>query len=182
MVSLRCKIAVKAELRNLGLQYFVIDFGEVEILEDITIEQIEKLRFQLRKSGLEILDDKKGFLIDKIKNVIIEMINESDELPDGDHSAYISEKLGLDYKDISNIFSEVKGITIQQFIILHKIEKAKELILYDELNPKEISKKLKYTNVAHLANQFKKITGLTPPYYKELKQKRIENLKNLRFI
>jgi len=170
---------VKEELKALGLHYVVVDLGVVEILENITPEQHRKLKFELQKSGLELLDDKKAILIDKIKNVIIEMIHYADELPDEKYSVYISKKLGLDYTYLASIFSEVKGITIQHFIILHKIEKAKELILYDELNLTEISYKLNYSSVAHLSNQFKKITGLSPSYYKELKGMRQTNLENL---
>src|SRR4029078_6161347 len=134
---------------------------------------------RLLKSGLELLDDKRSILIERIKNVITEMIHYSDELPTQNYSDYISEKLEYDYTYLSNIFSEVKGITIQQFIIIHKIERVKELLLYDELNLTEISYKLHYSSVAHLSNQFKKITGLSPSFYKKLKQKRKENLENL---
>ena len=178
MVSLRCKLMVKEELKQLGLHYVVLDLGMVDVLEEITEQQREQLKINLLKSGLELMDDKKSILIDKIKNVIIEMIHYSDELPDINYSDYISEKLNYDYTYLSNIFSEVKGITIQQFIIIHKIEKAKELLLYDELNLTEISYKLHYSSVAHLSNQFKKVTGLSPTYYKLLKQKRKENLEN----
>ena len=179
MVSQRCKMLVKEELKALGLHYMAVDLGIVEILENITQEQHDKLKIELSKSGLELLDDKKAILIDKIKNVIIFMIHYSDELPDENYSMYISEKLGLDYTYLANTFSEVKGITIQHFIIMHKIEKVKELLLYNELNLTEISYKLKYSSVAHLSNQFKKITGHTPSYYKELRKKRDENLENL---
>ena len=178
MVSLRCKLMVKEELKQLGLHYVVLDLGMVDVLEEITEQQREQLKINLLKSGLELMDDKKSILIDKIKNVIIEMIHYSDELPDINYSDYISEKLNYDYTYLSNIFSEVKGITIQQFIIIHKIEKAKELLLYDELNLTQISYKLHYSSVAHLSNQFKKVTGLSPTYYKLLKQKRKENLEN----
>ncbi len=179
MVSLRCKMIVREELMNLGLKYIVIDLGMVEVMEDITEEQHDKLKENLLRSGLELLDDKRSILIDKIKNVIIEMIHYSDELPKVNYSDYISEKLGYDYTYLSNIFSEVKGITIQNFIIIHKIEKVKELLLYDELNLTEISYKLHYSSVAHLSNQFKKITGLSPSFYKQLKVKRDGNLENL---
>lgn len=179
MVSLRCKMLVKEELRKLGLQYVVVDLGTVEILEDITEQQREQLRVNLLKSGLELMDDKKSILIEKIKNVIIEMVHYSDEMPDVNYSTYISEKLNLDYTYLSNIFSEVKGITIQQFIIIHKIERVKELLLYDELNLTEISYKLNYSSVAHLSNQFKKVTGLSPTFFKRLKQKREQNLENI---
>lgn len=178
MVSLRCKMMVKEELKKLGLHYVVLDLGMVDVLEEITEEQRELLKVNLLQSGLELMDDKRSILIDRIKNVIIEMIHYSDELPETNYSDYISEKLNYDYTYLSNIFSEVKGITIQQFIIIHKIEKVKELLLYDELNLTEISYKLHYSSVAHLSNQFKKVTGLTPTFYKQLKQKRKANLEN----
>ncbi len=176
MVSLRCKMMVKEELKKLGLHFVIVDLGMVEILEDITLEQRILLKANLMKSGLELLDDKKSIIIEKIKSIIIEMIHYSDELPKVNYSDYISEKLQYDYTYLANIFSEVKGITIQQFIIIHKIEKVKELLIYDELTLTEISYKLHYSSVAHLSNQFKKITGLTPTFYKRLKDKRKQNL------
>ena len=179
MVSLRCKMIVRTELTKLGLHYVVLDLGMVDVMEDITPEQREQLKENLLRSGLELLDDKRSILIDKIKNVIIEMIHYSDEVPRVNYSDYISEKLGYDYTYLANIFSEVKGITIQQFIINHKIEKVKELLLYDEMNLTEIAYLLHYSSVAHLSNQFKKITGLSPSYYKQMKQKRSSNLENL---
>ena len=179
MVSLRCKMVVHEELNSLGIKHAVVDLGMVEILDDITLKQREILKENLSKSGLELLDDKKSILIEKIKNVIIEMIHYSDELPKENFSDYISEKLGYDYTYLANTFSEVKGITIQHFIIVNKIEKVKELLLYDELNLTEISYKLNYSSVAHLSNQFKKITGLSPSFYKQLKQKRTNNLEDL---
>ena len=179
MVSLRCKMMVKEELLKLGLHYVIVDLGMVEIMENMTKDQHDQLKENLLRSGLELLDDKKAILIEKIKNVIIEMIHYSDELPDVNYSDYISKKLDHDYTYLSNIFSEVKGITIQQIIIIHKIEKVKELLLYDELNLTEIAYKLHYSSVSHLSNQFKKITGLSPSFYKQLKQKRKSNLENM---
>jgi AraC-like DNA-binding protein len=179
MVSLRCKMLVKEELKRLGLHYVVVDLGVVEIMDGITREQHDQLKANLLKSGLELLDDKKAILIERIINVIVEMIHYSEEVPKVNYSDLISEKIGYDYTYLSNIFSEVKGITIQQFIINHKIERVKELLLYDELNLSEISYRLNYSSVAHLSNQFKKVTGLTPSYYKQLKQKRTGNLENL---
>ena len=179
MVSLRCKMMVKEELKKIGLRYVVVELGMVEILENITVKQRKQLKENLLKSGLELLEDKKSILIEKIKNVIIELIHYSDELPRVNYSDYISEKLGYDYTYLANTFSEVKGITIQQFIIIHKIERVKELLIYDELNLTEISYKMHYSSVAHLSNQFKKITGLTPTYYKQLKDKRKGNLEDL---
>ncbi|MDZ7694277.1 MAG: AraC family transcriptional regulator [Balneolaceae bacterium] len=179
MVSLRCKMLVKEELKKLGITKVSVDLGMVEIQEDITEEQLATFAKNLKKSGLERLDDKRNILVEKIKSVIVEMIHYEDEVPKVNDSDYISEKLGYDYTYLSNIFSEVKGVTIQQYIIMHKIERAKELLLYDELTLTEIAYKLHYSSVAHLSNQFKKITGLTPTYFKELKRKREKNLEDL---
>ena len=179
MVSLRCKMMVKVELKKLGLHYVFLELGTVETLEDITKEQHDLLKINLLASGLELLDDKKSILIEKIKNVITEMVHYSDEFPKVNFSDFLSEKLNYDYTYLSNIFSEVKGITIQQFIMINKIERVKELLLYDELNLTEISYKLHYSSVGHLSNQFKKITGLTPSFYKQLKQKRNGTLESL---
>ena len=172
MVSVRCKMMVKDELKKLGLHFIVVDLGEVEIMEDLSPEQREELRLALLRSGLELMDDRKAVLIEKVKNLIIEMVHYADELPKVNYSDYIAEKLNHDYTYLSNIFSEVKGITIQQFIIVHKIERIKELIIYDELNITEIAWKMNYSSVAHLSNQFKKVTGLTPSHFKQLKDKR----------
>lgn len=179
MVSNRCKIAVKEELSKLGLHFIVVDLGEVEIMEDITPEQQQQLRSGLLASGLELMDDKKAVLIERIKNVITNMIHHSEEMPKVNYSDYIAKKLDYDYTYLSNLFSEVKGITIQQFIIIHKIERVKELLFYDELNLTEISYKMHYSSVAHLSNQFKKVTGLTPSAYKDLKEKRRNSLEDL---
>lgn len=179
MVSLRCKMVVKQELQKLGLHYVNVDLGTVEILEDITDSQKEQLQKNLKVFGLELLDRKRNIIIEKIKAVIIEMVHYSDEIPHVNYSDYISEKLGYDYTYLANTFSEVKGITIQQYIILNKIERVKELLMYDELNLTEISYKLHYSSVAHLSNQFKKVTGLTPTYFKCLKKKRLKNLEDL---
>jgi len=167
------------ELKKLGLNHNNVELGMVEVIDEISSQKRELLKKNLLKSGLELLDDKRSILIEKIKSVIIEMIHYADELPKVNYSDYISEKLEYDYTYLSNIFSEVKGITIQQFIILHKIEKVKELLLYDELNLTEISYKLHYSSVAHLSNQFKKVTGLSPSFFKQLKLKRNSNLENM---
>jgi AraC-like DNA-binding protein len=181
MVSNRCKMVVKEELTKLDLHFIIVDLGEVEIMETLSANQLEQLKIALHISGLELMDDKRAVLIEKIKNVITEMVHHTDELPKMNYSDFISEKLQYDYTYLSNIFSEVKGITIQQFIIIHKIERAKELLLYDELNLTEISYKLHYSSVAHLSNQFKKVTGLSPSHYKQLKDKKrspIEDIGN----
>jgi AraC-like DNA-binding protein len=170
---------VKSQLERLGLHYTNIELGLVEIKEDISDEIKQELKSNLAVSGLQLLDDQKSILVDKIKTVIIELIHYSDDLPKVNYSDYISEKLDHDYTYLSNLFSEIKGITIQYFIINHKIEKAKELILYDELNLTEIAYRLHYSSVAHLSNQFKKVTGQTPTFYKKIGQKRKCNLENL---
>jgi AraC-like DNA-binding protein len=178
MVSLRCKMIVRDELEKLGLRYVSLDLGMVEVLEDITAAQREQLGIALMKSGLELLEDNKSILIEKIKGVIIEMIHYADELPKVNYPDYISEKLQYDYTYLANTFSEVKGITIQQFIIVHKIEKVKELLMYGQLNLTEISYKLHYSSVSHLSNQFKKITGLSPSFYKRMQKNRSKNLED----
>jgi AraC-like DNA-binding protein len=179
MVSIRCKMVVKDALEKLGLHYVILDLGTVEVMKDLTEVEREKLRKMLLLSGLELMDDKKAMLIEKIKNVIIEMVHYTDELPKVNYSDYISEKLGLDYTHISKIFSEVKGITIEQFIIAHKIERVKELLLYDELNLTQISYIMNYSSVSHLSKQFKKVTGLTPSFFKQLKDKKRIALENV---
>jgi AraC-like DNA-binding protein len=179
MVSLRCKMKVKEVLKKMDIRYASVDLGCVEIKNDLTAVQFEQLRENLAESGLELMDDKRSILIEKIKNIIVEMIHHTDELPKVNYSDYISEKLELDYKYLSNMFSEVSGFTIQQYIINNKIEKVKELLLYDELNLTEISYLLNYSSVAHLSNQFRKVTGLTPSYYKKLKLKRSKTIESL---
>ncbi len=179
MVSLRCKMMVKEELAKLGIKAISIELGVVEIPEDISKEQQTHLKANLQKSGLELLEDKRAILIERIKNVITEMIHYTDEIPNVNYSVFLSDKLKLDYTYLSNLFSEEKGMTIQQFIIINKIERVKELLLYNEMNLTEIAYKLHYSSVAHLSNQFKKNTGLSPSYYKQLKQKRNLNLENV---
>ena len=179
MISTRCKMLVQEELKKLNLRHTILDFGIVEILEDITKEQREQLKVTLLQSGWNLLDDKRSMLIEKIKNMIVEMISQGDDLPKIKYSDYLSKKLGQDYTYLSNIFAEIQGITIQQFIILQKVDKIKELLLYSELNLTQISYKLHYSSVAHLSNQFKSITGLSPSFYKQIKKKRQENLKTL---
>lgn len=172
MVSNRCKMAVKEDLKKLGLHFIVVDLGEVEIMENITTEQREQVRLALFNSGFELMDDKRSVLIEKIKNIIIDMVHNSDELIKTNFSDYISEKLNYDYTYLANLFSEVQGTTIEQFIISHKIERIKELIIYGEQNITEIAWKMNYSSVAHLSNQFKKVTGLSPSHFKQLKDKR----------
>jgi AraC-like DNA-binding protein len=179
MVSARCKMTVKEELSKLGLHFILVDLGEVDIMENISATQREELRINLFKSGLELMEDKKAILIERIKNVIIEMIHYSDELIKTNFSNYLSEKLNHNYTYLANLFSEVQGTTIEQFIILHKVERIKELIIYGDLNITEIAWKMNYSSVAHLSNQFKKITGLTPSHFKNLKTKRRSPIEEL---
>jgi AraC-like DNA-binding protein len=179
MVSLRCKMIVQRELENLGIKNAIIELGVVEFNDDFSAEQLDMLNTELLKSGLEIIDDQKAILIEKIKNLVIELVHYSDEVLRENNSEFISHKLDYDYTYLSNLFSAVTGITIQQFIILHKIEKAKELILYDELNLTEIADKLNYSSVAHLSNQFKKITGLTPTFFKQIGNRKRKNLEDV---
>lgn len=172
MVSNRCKVAVKDELKKLGLHYIMVDLGEVEIMENLSEEEWERVKTALFNVGFELIDDKRSVLIERVKNTIIEMIYHSNEVIKTKFSNYLSKKFNCNYTYLANLFSEVQGITIEQFIISHKIEKIKELIIYGELNITEIAWKMNYSSVAHLSNQFKKIAGLPPSHYKQLKEKR----------
>jgi AraC-like DNA-binding protein len=172
-------MVVASELEKLDIPYTNLEIGEVEIRKSITEEQKEALDFALKKSGLELITDKRAQLIEKIKNVIVELIHYSEEEIDIDFSVFLAEKLNHDYTYLSNLFAEVTGTTIQQFVIKHKIERAKELIVYDELSLSEIAWKLHYNSIQHFSTQFKKITGLTPTHFKELKEKRRKSLNDL---
>lgn len=180
MVSLRCKLIVQSTLENMKLHPVRVELGEAEIEEgELTDKQMEELKKNLLNFGLELLEDKKAILIEKIKTIIIEMIHYSEEPPILNFSSYLSQKLNYEYNYLSNLFSEVKGTTIEHYIIAHKIERAKELLMYDEMTITEIAEKLHYSNVSHLSNQFKKVTGLTPTFFKKMKQKRTIALENL---
>jgi len=172
MVCIRCKMVVKQQLKKLSLNYISVELGEVEVLENISNVQLTEFKTALVKYGLELLDDKKSILIEKIKKVIVELIHYADEPAKVNFSDYLSEKLNHDYTYLANLFSEVEGINIEHYIIMHKIERVKELLVYDELSLTEISYKLHYSSVAHLSNQFKKITGLTPSHFKRFKENR----------
>ena len=166
MVCIRCKMVVKEELTKLGLHYTSVELGEAEVLENISVKQHDQIRIALLKSGLELMDDKKSVLIQKIKNVIIELVHYSEEPLTINFSEYLSQQLHHDYTYLANLFSEVQGTTIEKFLIAHKIERVKELLVYNELNLTEIAYKLHYSSVAHLSAQFKKVTGLTPSHFK----------------
>lgn len=170
---------VRSEIENFGLHPVHIELGEVEIEGELSDDQLSSLKMALLKMGLELMDDRKAMLIEKIKNIIVEMIHYTDELPDTNFSDYLSKKMNHDYNYLSNLFSEVKGITIEHYIISHKIERVKELLVYNELSLTEIADKLHYSSVAHLSNQFKKVTGLTPTFFKKMKDKRMISLENL---
>ena len=182
MVTNQCKMEVKAELKKLGIHFIVVDLGEIEIMEELNVDQLVHLKLALQSIGFELMDDKRAILIDRIISVIIEMVHNTTEMNKLNFSDYLSGKLDHHYTYLSNIFSEVKGITIQQFIIVHKVERIKELLMYGELNLTEISYLLNYSSVAHLSNQFKKITGLSPSHFKVLKDRKrmpIEEIGNI---
>ena len=170
---------VKSELENLDLKAIVIELGEVEILGNLAPKLRQDLKLALGRYGFELLEDKKSILIEKIKNIIVEMVHYSEEPLIVNFSNFLSEKLNYDYNYLSNLFSEVKGITIEHYIIAHKIERAKELLVYDQLSLTEIAEKLHYSSVAHLSNQFKKVTGLTPSFFKNMKHKKFIGLEDL---
>jgi YesN/AraC family two-component response regulator len=179
MVCIRCKMVVKDELTKLGLHYTSVELGEADIVETLSSEQQDQFKDALVRSGLELMDDKKSVLIQKIKNVIVELIHYTDEPLAVNFSVFLSKKLDYDYTYLANLFSEVQGITIEKFIITHKIERVKELLVYNELNLTEIAFLMHYSSVAHLSAQFKKITGLTPSHFKQLKEKRRSMLEDL---
>ena len=179
MVCIRCKMVVKDELTKLGLHYTTVELGEADIMEKISTEQHEQIKKALLKSGLELMDDKKSVLIQQIKNIIIELVHYSEEPLAINFSDYLSHKLNHNYTYLASLFSEVQGTTIEKFMITHKIERVKELLVYDELNLTEIAYMMHYSSVAHLSTQFKKITGLTPSHFKYLRKKRREMLDNL---
>jgi AraC-like DNA-binding protein len=179
MVCIRCKMVVKDELTKLGLKHMVVELGEVELLEELTPEEHDEFKAALLKSGLELLDDKKSVFIQKIKNIIVELVHYSEEPLSVNLSEYLSKKLNHDYTYLANLFSEVTGATIERFFITHKIERVKELLVYNELTLTEIAYKMHYSSVSHLSSQFKKVTGLTPSHFKQLRSKRRSMLEDL---
>jgi AraC-like DNA-binding protein len=179
MVCLRCKMVVKEELTKLGLHYVSIELGEVEVLKAISAPQHDQLKAALLKSGLELMDDKKSVLIQQIKTAIIELVHYSKEPLIINFSEFLSQKLNHDYTYLANLFSEVQGTTLEKFLITHKIERVKELLIYDELNLTEIAYLMHYSGVSHLSRQFKKVTGLTPTHFKQLKNKRRSLLEDV---
>ena len=172
-------MAVKSELTKLGLHYSVVELGEVEIMEDLSGEVLDQLNTALKKNGFELMDDKKSILVERIKTTIIELVHYTDEQIKVNLSDYLGEKLNHNYTYLSNLFSDLRGTTIEKFYLSHKIEKVKELLVNDELNLSEIANKMHYSSVAHLSNQFKKMTGLTPSHFKNLKNRKRITLGNL---
>jgi YesN/AraC family two-component response regulator len=179
MVCIRCKMLVKDELTKLGLQYTKVELGEAETVQELTALQRDRFRSALLRSGLELMDDKKSVLIEKIKNCIIELVHYSEEPLAINLSEYLRRELQHDYTYLANLFSEVQGTTIEKFFISHKIERVKELLVYNELTLTGIADKMHYCSVAYLSAQFKKVTGLTPSHFKKLKDKRRSMLEEL---
>ena len=179
MVSQRCKMAVVQELKKIGLRYNNVDLGVVDLPEDITKEQKDQLKLALYSTGLELIEDKKDIVVEQIRTAVIESIHYSEHKLNVPFSTYLSKKLKLNYTYLSNMFSESEGITIAHFMIRHKIERVKELIQYNELSFSEIAFKMHYSSIAHLSNQFKKMTGTTLSFYKTHGQKRDINIENL---
>ena len=167
-----CKIVVKDALDELGIPLVKVELGEIETKEDMSDDEKKKLNSKINKAGLELLEKKQGVLIEKIRKVVIDYVYNSDEKPNIKFSVMLSQELNHNYTYLANFFSEVEATTIEQFMIALKIERIKELIIFGEDNIAQIAHKLNYSSAAHLSTQFKKITGLTPSFFKALKQKR----------
>ncbi len=182
MISPRCKIVVKQELKKLGLRYLDVDMGLIEVTGIISEQQHRNLKINLLALGLEVMDDKRDILVERIVNIVLEMIHDDNDFPQTNYSDVISEKLDYDYTYLSKVFSQQKGITLQQFIIDCKVGRVKELLLCSELNLTEISQKLHYSSVGHLSNQFRKVTGFSPTAYKQLHLKRNVNLESAGYV
>ncbi len=179
MVCNRCKMVVKTELETLGLNPIVVDLGEVEIKEDNINDIKERLLKRLNSIGFDLIDDKKSKTIEKIKTLIIELIYNKSNSLSTNLSDHISNALLQDYNTLSNLFTEVENTTIEKFYIIQKIEKVKELLTYNELTLNEIAFQLNYSSTAYLSNQFKKVTGFSPSYFKQLKEKKRKQIDNL---
>lgn len=179
MVCGRCKMVVKAEFEKLGLQTVSVELGEVELQNTITENQKKELLNHLHTLGFDLIDDKKSKTIEKIKTLIIDLVHHKNSELKINLSDYLSENLNQDYNALSNLFSEVENTTIEKYFISQKIEKVKELIIYNELSLSEIADILNYSNVAHLSNQFKKVTGFSPTYFKQLKDRKRIQIENL---
>jgi AraC-like DNA-binding protein len=172
-------MAVKTELEKIGLLPLSVELGEVEVKGDISKDKLLQLDIALKNSGFEIIDDKRSQIIEKIKNAIITLVHHSDHSLNTNLSEYLISQVHHDYNYLSNLFSEVEGTTIEKYFISQKIEKVKELLMYDELTLSEIAHKLNYSSVAYLSNQFKKVTGLTPSHFKQLKEVKRKQIEDL---
>jgi AraC-like DNA-binding protein len=170
-------MAVKEELKKLGLHFIVPDMGMVDVMEKISPRQRKQIKAGLLQSGLELIDNKNTLLIEKVKNNIVDIVHQPDALPNTSFSEYISKTTGYDYTYLASLFSDIQGTTIEEFIMFHKIERVKELIIYNELNLKDIATKLQFNSVAQLSQQFKKVTGLCPSYFKMLRSKRQKTIE-----
>ncbi|MBP6181491.1 helix-turn-helix domain-containing protein [Flavobacterium sp.] len=170
MVCDRCKMVVKSELEKIGIFPVSVELGEVEFLGDFKGNQKHDLEKKLQSLGFELLEDKTTITIEKVKCLIVNLVHHQNNELKTNLSSYLSEQLGQDYNTLSNLFSDAQGTTIEHYFIAQKIEKVKELLMYKELTVSEIAIKLNYSDVAHLSNQFKKITGVTPTHFKQLKE------------
>jgi AraC-like DNA-binding protein len=175
MVCVRCETLVKSELEKLGFAYHSVKSGEIEIKDELTEGEKDRLNHVLQKAGLEVLDDKKSVLVEKIKTAIIELVHYTDDRIKINLSDHLKEKLNYDSAYMARLFAEVKGTTIEHFFIAQRIERAKELLIYDDMSLNEIADKLNYSSASHLCNQFKKTTGLTPTYFRQLKNQSSSN-------
>ncbi len=180
MVCPRCIKVVKEELEKLGHEVKDIKLGEVNIAGQISENQLSKVKDALMKNGFKLIDNKKSKIIENIKTEVINIIHHSKEFDKRlNISDHLAKELSMDYSYLSNLFSSVEGITIEKYMILQKIEKVKELLVYDELNLNEISFQLGYSSVQHLSSQFKKVSGLTPSYYKKIKDHKRTSLDKI---
>jgi len=179
MVCIRCKMVVRDQLQKLGYHPVIVELGEADITEDLNAAELEQVRAVFLQSGLELMEDKKSILIQKIKNIIVELVHYSEEPLVVNLSEYLHKKLDHNYTYLANLFSHVQGTTIEKYFILHKIERVKELLVYNELNLTEIAYLMHYSSVAHLSAQFKKVTGLTPSHFKQLREQRRKMLEEL---
>lgn len=171
-INQACRVILQEQLDKLEITYQLLDLGEIEFKENISQEKYDSLQSALSRYGIELLDNQKSQLIQRIKDTIVEMVYEKDKLPTSTISSYLADKLNLSYGYISNIFSENTFTSIENYIIMQKIERAKKLIIEDGLTLTEVSYKLNYSSVAHLSGQFKKTTGLTPSMFKRIVDKR----------
>ncbi len=179
MVCSRCKMIVRDELVKLGIDFLSVELGEIQVKNELTAKQLENLNNGLKNYGFELIGDKKSRIIEKIKNEVVKLIHHSNSNIKVNLSNFIADKLHYDYTYLSNLFSEVEGTTIEKYFIAQRIEKVKELLVYNELSLSEISDRLGYSSVAYLSSQFKKITGLTPSYFKTLKNHKRKNIEEL---